>query len=51
LLSLLAGSVVAVESDGALAEAASEKLGDTGYDNVAVVTGDLEKGYAAEAPV
>jgi protein-L-isoaspartate(D-aspartate) O-methyltransferase len=50
LLSLLAGSVVAVESDGALAEAASEKLGDTGYDNVAVVTGDLEKGYAAEAP-
>ena len=50
LLSLLAGSVVAVESDAALAEAASAKLSETGYDNVAVVTGDLEKGYAAEAP-
>lgn len=50
LLSLLAGSVVAVESDGELADSASETLRDTGYDNVAVVTGDLEKGYAAEAP-
>lgn len=50
LLSLLAGSVVAVESDAALADAASERLRDTGYDNVAVVTGDLEKGYAAEGP-
>ena len=50
LLSLLAGSVVAVESDAALAEAASERLSDGGYDNVAVVTGELEKGYAAEGP-
>ena len=50
ILSLLAGSVVAVESDAALAEAASALLSDTGYDNVAVVTGDLEKVYAAEAP-
>ena len=50
LLSLLAGSVVAVESDSALADAASERLNDAGYDNVAVVTGDLEKGYAAEGP-
>lgn len=50
LLSLLAGSVVAVESDGQLADSASETLSNTGYDNVAVVTGDLEKGYAAEAP-
>jgi protein-L-isoaspartate(D-aspartate) O-methyltransferase len=50
LLSLIAGSVVAVESDGALAEAASERLNEAGYDNVAVVTGDLEKGYANEAP-
>jgi protein-L-isoaspartate(D-aspartate) O-methyltransferase len=50
ILSLLAGSVVAVESDAELAEAASERLSDGGYDNVAVVTGDLEKGYAAEAP-
>jgi protein-L-isoaspartate(D-aspartate) O-methyltransferase len=50
ILSLLAGSVVAVESDTELADAASERLSDGGYDNVAVVTGDLEKGYAAEAP-
>ncbi|WP_299862965.1 protein-L-isoaspartate O-methyltransferase [uncultured Hoeflea sp.] len=50
LLSLLAGSVVAVECDGELADSASELLSDTGYDNVAVVAGDLEKGYAAEAP-
>lgn len=50
LLSLLAGSVVAVESDGALADAASTRLSENGYDNVAVVTGDLEAGYASEAP-
>ena len=50
LLSLLAGSVVAVECDAALADAASKRLNDGGYDNVAVVTGDLEKGYAAEGP-
>lgn len=50
LLSLLAGSVVAVESDEALAEASSTKLSDNGYDNVAVVTGELEKGYASEGP-
>ena len=43
ILSLLAGSVVAVESDPALADQASERLSETGYDNVAVVTGDLEK--------
>tara|TARA_R110002020_G_scaffold23525_7_gene78246 strand:- start:11716 stop:12384 length:669 start_codon:yes stop_codon:yes gene_type:complete len=50
ILSLLAGSVVAVESDAALADAASTLLSETGYDNVAVVTGELEKGCAAEAP-
>lgn len=50
LLSLLAGSVVAVDSDSSLVDAASERLSDSGYDNVAVVTGDLEKGYAAEGP-
>lgn len=50
LLSLIAGSVVAVESDGVLAEAASQRLSEAGFDNVAVVTGDLEKGYANEAP-
>ncbi|KGF69105.1 protein-L-isoaspartate O-methyltransferase [Hoeflea sp. BAL378] len=50
ILSLLAGSVVALESDPALADSASTLLSETGYDNVAVVTGDLEKGYAAEGP-
>ncbi len=50
LLSLIAGSVVALESDEALAATATETLARLGYDNVAVVTGDLGKGYAAEAP-
>lgn len=50
ILSMLAGSVVALESDEALAATASETLAELGYDNVAVVTGELEKGYGAEAP-
>lgn len=50
LLSLVAGSVVALESDEALAAKATETLSSLGYDNVAVVTGDLEAGYPGEAP-
>ncbi len=50
ILSLLAGSVVALESDGALAASATQALSSLGYDNVAVVTGPLEAGYASEAP-
>lgn len=50
VLSKLAGSVVALETDETLAATASETLAELGYDNVAVVTGELEKGYAAEAP-
>ncbi|WP_085995854.1 protein-L-isoaspartate O-methyltransferase family protein [Rhizobium sp. PDO1-076] len=50
LLSSLAGSVVAVEQDETLANAATQTLSSLGYDNVAVVTGALEQGYAAEAP-
>jgi protein-L-isoaspartate(D-aspartate) O-methyltransferase len=50
ILSQIAGSVVSLESDEALASQAAETLARLGYDNVAVVTGDLEKGYAAEAP-
>lgn len=50
LLSLIAGSVVALESDPALAATATETLSRLGYDNIAVVTGALEKGYATEAP-
>ncbi|MBZ7921425.1 protein-L-isoaspartate O-methyltransferase [Ensifer adhaerens] len=50
ILSLVAGSVVALESDEGLAATATETLARLGYDNIAVVTGELEKGYAAEAP-
>jgi protein-L-isoaspartate(D-aspartate) O-methyltransferase len=50
ILSRLAGSVVALECDEALAEKASETLAELGCDNVAVVSGDLEKGHADEAP-
>jgi len=50
LLSLTAGSVVSLESDETLAAEAATTLAALGYDNVAVVSGDLEKGYAAEAP-
>ncbi|MBW3098105.1 protein-L-isoaspartate O-methyltransferase family protein [Pseudohoeflea coraliihabitans] len=50
LLSLLAGSVVTLESDEALAQQATETLSANGYDNVAVVTGPLREGYASEAP-
>jgi protein-L-isoaspartate(D-aspartate) O-methyltransferase len=50
VLSQLAGSVIALESDPALAERASSLLGSHGYDNVAVVPGPLEKGYPDEAP-
>ncbi|MDX3925433.1 MAG: protein-L-isoaspartate O-methyltransferase [Shinella sp.] len=50
VLSKLAGSVVALESDEELASIATETLSRLGCDNVAVLTGDLEKGYAPEAP-
>lgn len=50
LLSSVAGSVVSIESDEALAGQAVEKLSSLGYDNVAVVPGDMERGCPAEAP-
>lgn len=50
LLSLLAGSVVALECDETLAAEASKNLSALGYSNVTVVAGELEKGYAAQAP-
>ncbi|MCY6380568.1 protein-L-isoaspartate O-methyltransferase family protein [Hoeflea prorocentri] len=50
LLSQLADSVVALESDPALAETAVQTLSELGYDNVAVVTGKLPEGYKPEAP-
>ncbi|MBN9550778.1 MAG: protein-L-isoaspartate O-methyltransferase [Alphaproteobacteria bacterium] len=50
LLSRLARSVVALESDPALAEAAKSTLADLGCQNVTVVTGPLAQGQAAKAP-
>lgn len=50
VLSRLSSSVVALESDAALAEDATDTLLRLGYDNVAVVTGPLPEGYAKEAP-
>ena len=50
ILSLLAGSVVALELDEKLAAAATDTLARLGYDNVAVVSGPLTEGCQAEAP-
>lgn len=50
LLSQLAASVVALESDPALAAQAAAKLAAQGCANVTVVTGELEKGHPAGAP-
>ncbi|ESZ42617.1 protein-L-isoaspartate O-methyltransferase [Mesorhizobium sp. M0659] len=50
LLSRLAKSVVALESDTTLAEAAKAALSAQGCDNVTVVTGPLPQGHAAKAP-
>lgn len=50
ILSLLAEKVVALESDEDLAAQAKANIAALGYDNVTVVTGDLEKGHAGQAP-
>ena len=50
ILSLLADKVVALEVDEQLAAQAKTNLAALGYDNVTVVTGDLEKGHAGSAP-
>ena len=50
LLSHLAGSVVVLESDAALAAAATANLEAAGLSNVTVVTGDLAAGCPARAP-
>ena len=50
IFSNLASSVVALESDPVLAEKATAKLAALGCDNVAVVQGALESGYAKQAP-
>jgi protein-L-isoaspartate(D-aspartate) O-methyltransferase len=50
VLSRLASTVVALESDAAMARSASKTLSDLGLDNVAVVEGDLGLGYPRQAP-
>lgn len=50
VLSRLASSVIALESEAVLAEKATSLLAELGFDNAVVVNGPLEKGYAAEAP-
>lgn len=50
VLSRLASSVIALESDSGLAKRASSTLSELGCDNVAVVTGSLPEGYPSEAP-
>ena len=50
IVSRLAESVVAIESDHDLAEQAIENLAATESDNVAVLEGPLEEGCAKEAP-
>lgn len=50
VISRIVQTVVALESDAALAAAASQTLGALSADNVAVVTGPLAGGYASEGP-
>lgn len=50
VLSQLASSVIALEEDEALSATATETLSTHGFDNVAVVSGALAEGYAAEGP-
>lgn len=50
LLSRLAGTVVALEAEAGLGEAASETCAELSLDNVLVVTGALTEGYAKQAP-
>lgn len=50
VLAQLAESVVALENDAALAEAAEQRLASLDIVNVAVVTGELTAGVEKEAP-
>lgn len=50
ILARIAGSVVAVEEDKALAGQARARLAELGVLHVAVVEGPLTRGHAAEAP-
>jgi len=50
VISRIASSVIAVESDQELADKATETLSRLGYDNAVVMQGTLEEGFAPEAP-
>ena len=50
ILAALASAVVALESDDALVDMASEILTDMAVDNAAVVTGPLEQGCSDQSP-
>jgi protein-L-isoaspartate(D-aspartate) O-methyltransferase len=50
VLSRLAASVVALESDAGLAERAQAALAEVGTSNVTIVVGPLAEGHAADAP-
>ncbi len=50
LAARLAGTVIGLESDPALAVRASDRLNDAGIDNFAMVTGDLTAGCVKQAP-
>ncbi len=50
VLGKLAGTVVALESDAALAKEAIEALTELDVDNAAVVEGPLDEGYPRQAP-
>ena len=50
VLSHMAGAVVVVESDSALAEKATENLSSLEIDTIAVMECDLQKGYPKQAP-
>ena len=50
MLSRLAGAVVALESEPALADKARTLLSELGAANVELVTGPLAQGHAANAP-
>lgn len=50
ILATAASSVIAIEPDESLSETATERLAALGYDNVAVLHGDPEKGCEDEAP-
>jgi protein-L-isoaspartate(D-aspartate) O-methyltransferase len=50
VLGKLAGTVVALESDAALAKQAIEALTELDVDNAAVVEGPLDEGYPRQAP-